>query len=70
MSVFSQLDLTLIEFNLKKIGVTAHLGSDPKGGYNSYTWLLNIDESLYLGTYGVSPDSLQVIDIGPVHVSV
>ena len=25
MSVFSQLDLTLIEFNLKKIGVTAHL---------------------------------------------
>ena len=25
MSVFSQLDLTLIEFNLKKIGITAHL---------------------------------------------
>ena len=27
MSVFSQLDLTLLEFNLKKIGVTAHLGA-------------------------------------------
>ena len=28
MSVFSQLDLTLLEYKLKKIGVIAHLGSN------------------------------------------